>query len=340
MNASSKWLAVAAFAMAILGTGAMRRFALRKNMLDVPNSRSSHAVPTPRGGGVAIAGAFFVALLGIAAATNLGAAPLAALLIGGAMIAYVGWLDDRRTLSAGVRFGVHLAAAVGAVLLIGTMPEGWMAAWGLHGAWIGFCVAVVALVCMTNVFNFMDGIDGLAAGESAFMCIAGAWLTWYRSGDAAMAGAWLCLAAASIGFLAWNLPPARIFMGDVGSGFLGFTITALGLATIQRDGLPIEVFAILGGVFLVDATVTLVRRVLRGDRWLEAHRSHAYQRLAQRWKAHWPVTTLLLAIDVFWLLPWAAAAARTPADARWILGAALLPLVILTLLVGAGSRES
>jgi Fuc2NAc and GlcNAc transferase len=340
MNACSKWLAVAAFAIAIFGTGAMRRYAIRKNMLDVPNSRSSHAAPKPRGGGVAIAAAFFATLTGIAAVTNLGAALLAALLLGGATIAGVGWLDDRRTLSAGVRFAVHIAAAVGVVQLIGTMPEGWMAAWGLHGAWIGFCVAVVALLCMTNVFNFMDGIDGLAAGQAAFMCLAGAWLTWHRSADAGMAGAWLCLAGASLGFLAWNLPPARIFMGDVGSGFLGFTITALGLATIQRDGMPIEVWAILGGVFLVDATITLARRMLRGDRWLQAHRSHAYQRLARRWNGHRPATALAMAINVFWLLPWAVAVARTPADARWMLAAALSPLAVLVLLAGAGSRES
>ena len=129
-------------------------------------------------------------------------------------------------------------------------------------------------------------------------------------------------------------------MGDAGSGFLGFTIAVLSLIAIRRDGMPVEVFAILGGLFISDATVTLLRRMLRGDRWLDAHRSHAYQRLARRWNGHLPVTMLAIAINLVWLLPWAVLAARVPDYARWFLAAALLPLILLALALGAGARES
>jgi Fuc2NAc and GlcNAc transferase len=340
MNPVDKWLAAAAFMIAVLGTGAMRRYALRKNMLDVPNDRSSHALPTPRGGGVAIVAAFFIAILGVAFVTRPGVAVVSALLAGGGAIAGIGYLDDRRTLSASLRLSVHLAVAILVIAAIGGIPDRSMVHWGVHGAWVGSSIAVLALVCATNVFNFMDGIDGLAAGEAVFVGLAGAGLTWYVSGDSGAAGALLCLAAASFGFLLWNVSPARIFMGDAGSGFLCFTIAVLSLIAIRRDGMPVEVFAILGGLFISDATVTLLRRMLRGDRWLDAHRSHAYQRLARRWNGHLPVTMLAIAINLVWLLPWAVLAARVPDYARWFLAAALLPLILLALALGAGARES
>jgi Fuc2NAc and GlcNAc transferase len=340
MNPIDKWLAVAAFVIAVLGTGAMRRYALREKMLDVPNGRSSHSLPTPRGGGVAIVTAFFIAMLGVAFVTRPGTAVMVALFAGGGAIAGIGFLDDRRTLSASLRLSVHLAVAIVVVVLIGGIPDRSMVHWGVHGAWIGFPLAVLGLVCATNVFNFMDGIDGLAAGEAVFMSLAGAGLTWYASADSAVAGALLCLAAASFGFLLWNVSPARIFMGDAGSGFLGFIIAVLSLIAIRRDEMPIEVFAILGGIFIADASVTLVRRMLRGDRWLDAHRMHAYQRLARRWGGHVPVTMLAIAINLVWLLPWALLATRMPDYAPWFLAAALVPLALLALALGAGARES
>jgi len=151
--------------------------------------------------------------------------------------------------------------------------------------------------------------------------------------------AMLVLAAATLGFLIWNWPPARIFMGDVGSGFLGFTVAVLGLAASRHSAMPIEMWAILSGVFFVDATVTLLRRIVRGDRWFEAHRLHAYQILASRWKAHLPVTVLVIAINVFWLFPWAWIAAIYPARAMLCVAAAMVPLIVTALLVGAGRKR-
>jgi Fuc2NAc and GlcNAc transferase len=328
------------FSLSFIVTAAMRRYALQKNLLDVPNVRSSHVLPTPRGGGIAIASTFFLALLAITFVAQFNVKVLIALFAGGGVIAIVGFLDDRSALSAWLRFSVHVVMALFAVMLIGGIPQSSLMSWGLHSTWIAMTIAFLALVWATNLFNFMDGIDGIAGSEAAFVSIVGALLNWHQQGDAALTAALLCLAAASSGFLLWNWPPARIFMGDVGSGFLGFTICLLGLAVSQSSGVPVEAWGILGGVFVVDSTVTLARRVLRGDRWFEAHRQHAYQHLSRRWKSHLPVTLSVTLINIVWLLPWAVLATRSPAHAPLCLIAALSPLVALVFAFGAGSGDN
>jgi Fuc2NAc and GlcNAc transferase len=220
--------------------------------------------------------------------------------------------------------------------MVGGVADQTLRNMGLHGIWAGSLFGLIALTWSTNFFNFMDGIDGIAGSEAVFVAGAGAFLNWANGGDIGLTAAMLVLAAAALGFLMWNWPPARIFMGDVGSGFLGFTLAVLGLAASRNSATPIEVWAILSGVFLVDATVTLVRRILRNDRWFEAHRLHAYQKLASRWQAHFPVTALVIAINLFWLFPWAWLAAIHPARAMLYLIAALAPLGILAFLAGAG----
>jgi Fuc2NAc and GlcNAc transferase len=340
MTSNLIWIVAGAFGVSSAATGLMRRYALKKNLLDVPNTRSSHAFPTPRGGGVALVLAFFIALLAITFDTHFNGRVLSALIAGGGAIATIGFMDDRWAPPAGLRFGVHLVAALFVVLMLGGIPEQALSNWGLHGVWVGMAIAVLALVWATNLFNFMDGIDGIAGSEVVFVCVVGAWLNWHQRGDLALTASMLCLAAASAGFLIWNWPPARIFMGDVGSGFLGFTIGILGLGISQSTTVPAEVWAILGGVFIVDATVTLARRVARGDRWFEAHRMHAYQHLSQRWKSHMRVTLSVTLINIVWLLPWALLATRAPANALWCLIAALSPLVMLAFFLRAGNQDS
>ena len=332
-------VAVTAFVVAVFATRLVCRYALRRNLIDVPNARSSHALPTPRGGGLAIVLAFFIATLALASLGLIDIRISGALLIGGGAMALIGFLDDRWHLPASARLGVHLAAAIWAVILLGGISEKALGNWGMHGLWPGRAIAVLILVWATNLFNFMDGLDGIAGSEAVFMSGAGAWLNWRAGGDTGLTAAMACLAATCLGFLRWNWPPARIFMGDVGSGFLGFSLAVLGLAASQRGALPVETWAILGGVFLVDATVTLLRRLVRGDRWFEAHRMHAYQHLARRWKAHLPVTILVMIVDVFWLLPLALRAAIAPSHALWLLAVALAPLTALAIAYGAGRSE-
>jgi Fuc2NAc and GlcNAc transferase len=339
MISSVIFVAVAAFFVAVFATSFVCRYALRRNLIDVPNARSSHASPTPRGGGLAIVLAFFIATLALASLGLIDIRISGALLVGGGATALIGFLDDRWHLRATVRLSVHLAAAIWVVILLGGISEKALGNWGLHGLWPGRVIAVLILVWATNLFNFMDGLDGIAGSEAVFMSGAGAWLNWRDGGGTGLTAAMACLAAACLGFLRWNWPPARIFMGDVGSGFLGFSLAVLGLTASQRGVLPVETWAILGGVFLIDATVTLLRRLARGDRWFEAHRMHAYQHLARQWKAHLPVTILVMIINGLWLLPLAVLAAIAPSHALWLLVVALAPLAALAIVYGAGTSE-
>ncbi len=332
-------IAILTCIFAWFATGLARRHALRHAILDIPNVRSSHAAPTPRGGGLAIVAAFVCALGSLMSGAVLQFNIAWVLIVGGGAIALTGYLDDRRTLPSSVRFCVHVIAATIAVIVVGGITEPTLQRWGLQGHWAGSLLGLLALTWFTNLFNFMDGIDGIAGSEAVFVGGAGALLNWRFGGDAGLTAAMLMLAAAALGFLIWNWPPARIFMGDVGSGFLGFTLGVLGLAASRHSAVPLESWAILGGVFSVDATVTLLRRVLRGDRWFEAHRLHAYQILASRWQAHLPVTALVIAVNACWLLPWAWAAAAYPARAPSCAAAALTPLIAAVLLLGAGRRR-
>jgi Fuc2NAc and GlcNAc transferase len=317
----------------------MRRYAIKRSLLDIPNRRSSHSTPTPRGGGIAIVFAFVTSALLLVLFGGLNLDVFLASTIGGGGIAIIGLVDDWKPRSAGVRLLVQLAAAVSALLLLfgihGVAPRFWE---GLSPIFAGGLIAL-AMVWSTNLFNFMDGIDGLAASEAVFVSGASAFLNFRFGHDAPLSGAMLCLCAASLGFLIWNWPPARIFMGDVGSGFLGFVIAELGLSA-SRSGLPIQVLVILLGAFLCDATLTLMVRIMRRERFLEAHRTHAYQHLSRRWQAHRPVTLLYMSINVFWLLPLAVIAATNSRFATFATVVALAPLAMLFTVQKAGRGEA
>lgn len=273
------------------------RFAVENAMLDVPGDRSSHTVPTPRGGG---AGIVIVVLAGIILCWALDwitAATAVAFLGGGALVAGVGWLDDRRELSSSLRIVVHLAAAIWAVTWIGVPERLAFGPWAVPIPWVGYPLAVTGVVWSVNLYNFMDGIDGLAATEAAFVCAAGGAIL-LLSGASGLGWLSLVTAAAAGAFLRYNWPPARIFMGDVGSGFLGFFIAVVALAGRIGHGVPLALWAILVGVFAVDATLTLLRRFFRGETWYGAHRLHAYQRLTQAGWSHRRTTSSVAGVNV------------------------------------------
>jgi Fuc2NAc and GlcNAc transferase len=326
------------FILALCGTGLARRLAVRIGLLDTPSERSSHSIPTPRGGGLAIVIAFFSATAWLRILGFLDPFTFIVFLAGGGAVALVGFVDDRGSVAAPVRFLVHLGAAALAVIILGGLPICAPVNCGIAALWLARIAAFISIAWAINLFNFMDGIDGLAAGEAVFVAGAGGSISLVFSGESGLTAAWFCLAAASLGFLAWNWPPARIFMGDVGSGFLGFALAILGLATSHSLAIPVEVWPILGGVFVVDASVTLVRRMVRGDRWFEAHRMHTYQYLARAWSGHRPVTVLMSVINVCWLLPWAWYTAGHESQALVSMAIALLPLVAASVISGAGRR--
>lgn len=319
-------------------TACVRHYALTRSLLDMPNARSSHSVPTPRGGGVAIVLAFLMALPVLALLGALEAPLMWALLGAGAWIALLGFLDDHGHVAARWRLLGHFIGAAWVVYWLDGMPP--VDVWGsrLDMGWLGYVLAAIGLVWLLNLYNFMDGIDGIASVEAICVCLGGALLYWL-SGYPAMIWPPLLLALSVLGFLYWNFPPARIFMGDAGSGFLG---VALGILALQAAWTMPELFwawLILLGVFVVDATATLLHRLLRGERIYEAHRSHAYQFASRRLGSHLPVTLAVLGLNTLWLLPLAVLV-----TVGWLEGVigmliAYVPLLLLAKLFNAGAAE-
>jgi len=333
------WLPVIT-ALSLALTSLVRRKALLRGILDHPNSRSSHSLPTPRGGGLSIVATATAAVAYMGYLSAADTALLLALVVGGLAVALVGYMDDRESLPIRARIAVHFLGATWAIYILGGLPAIQWGATLLHPGLVGNALAVVSIVWMLNLFNFMDGIDGLAASEAVFVTGAGAGLTCLGGVHSSVTAASLVVAAGSLGFLIWNWPPAKIFMGDVGSGYLGFVIAVLAIAATRQNPAALWTWLILTALFVVDATVTLVRRLIIGERVYQAHRSHAYQRFARRWGSHRRVTLTVLAIDVLWLLPCAAFAALHPAHAAVTTLVALAPLFLIAVAAGSGRRES
>ena len=280
-------IAAAALLLSAKLVEAVRRWSL----IDVPNERSSHTTPTPRGGGVAISGLTLLGFAIAAAYWHFAAVPTIAFIAGGAIVATVSFVDDVRSLNAATRFVAQLAAA--ALIVIGC---GWWREIAIGGRFLplglaGIAVTIVWIAGLTNAYNFMDGIDGIA-GAQAVVAAAGWIAIGWLTGNVPMEIVGALVAGSSAGFLMRNWPPARIFMGDVGSAFLGFTFAAMPFfGGVRAPELTVPA-ALLVWPFVFDSTFTLIRRALRGENVVRAHRSHLYQRLNIAGYSHRFVTTL------------------------------------------------
>lgn len=274
-----------AILLALLSAGltGLTLIALRRRaILDLPNERSSHTVPTPRGGGWGLMLALIPAWVWAAwQAGRLQTAPETLLLVGTVLLMAVSWIDDRRGLGPAVRFSVQFVAAASVMM---ALPRDLVLFGGVLPLPLDRLIATIAWLWFVNLFNFMDGIDGIAGG-SAFAMGFGLMLVWLRHGpDQLEAFRSAMIAACCIGFLAWNWQPAKIFMGDVGSVSLGYLL-GYELIRLAMDGG--QVFAaILALYYLADATITLLRRGLRGEKVWRAHREHFYQRSTQLGRSH------------------------------------------------------
>lgn len=293
---------------AIIVTGFMVGYAHRNGMLDHPGQRRSHHVPTPRGGGLglvtgALAGVF-LALHGMLRPAWM----LGVMLVAGLLVAAVGWLDDRRGLPAWPRLLTHLAAAA-AFSLVLARAAGW-------SPWI-VAPLILAGAWSINLHNFMDGIDGILGMQLSFVGLLSAALCLLQ-GAPVLATANLALSASATGFLVFNLPPARIFMGDVGSGFSGLLVFMLGALWCADDAHAAWALLVMHAAFVGDAGLTLLWRMLRGRRWYTAHREHLYQRLVRSGLAHGQTVCLYLTYNLLVLAPLAWLALRKPAWAPWI----------------------
>lgn len=282
-------LSLSALAVSAVLTRLVWRYSLSRQMMDVPNDRSLHEAPTPRGGGLS----FVVVFLAAVAALNLAGIVPARLALalgpGGFIVALAGWLDDRGHVSVRIRLAAQFIAAAAALAALGgfeSLKLGWVT---IPLGTAGSLLAAVGIVWMINLYNFMDGIDGIAGVEAITTAVfAGLFLAWM--GVPGLALLCLILASAVAGFLVWNWPPAKVFMGDVGSGFLGYVFAVMALASEKAGALPLLAWILLLGVFVLDTTVTLFRRMRRGETIWQAHRSHYFQRAVRAGLSHKSVT--------------------------------------------------
>jgi Fuc2NAc and GlcNAc transferase len=289
------------YGLSIAAIGIYYSYAINRGILDLPNSRSSHKVITPRGGGLPIVFLWGILLGWVIYQFHL---PYqTALIFGPALVVgYLGYIDDRKSLSAFSRLLVHILSAVIVLIALGASKEYVLPLYFLP-IWAVFLLLTISLVWFTNLFNFMDGMDGIAGTEALFFFGLASYIFWQSGSDVLMVLSWGLFALVS-GFLTWNWPPARIFLGDTGSGFLGMLMAIFALVGSIWYGVSIFVWLIISGVFWFDASVTLIRRLLCKENIMTAHCSHAYQRLLQRQFSHRTVLLMIMAVNS--LLTWMA----------------------------------
>jgi UDP-N-acetylmuramyl pentapeptide phosphotransferase/UDP-N-acetylglucosamine-1-phosphate transferase len=283
----------------------------------------------PRAGGIGMVVTFCVAAITIASMSGATWSSSLVVIGGAAAVAAVGLVDDLRPLPARARFGVHVVAAIAAVVAGARLDS--IAGFSIGPG--GAALSVLWIVAVTNIYNFMDGIDGIAAGVAVLAGIGVAVLSWLHS-DPALVLFSCALAGSALGFLAHNFPPASVFMGDVGSGFLGYVLAVLVLllgASAQTDAAIPAAFVL--APFLLDGTLTLARRVARGERWYEAHRSHYYQRLVILGCSHRAVSLVYYGLTLLAIIGAITYALMPGAVGAGLLIASAAPFAVLLIAV-------
>ncbi|MGB5964826.1 MAG: glycosyltransferase family 4 protein [Sulfurimonadaceae bacterium] len=278
------------FSVTIILTLTIRYYAHHKDLLDHPNDRSSHLTPTPKGGGLAIMITFYSALTYLYLQTQVDAKLFFALLSALPVI-IVSLIDDIYPLSAKIRFSVQLVSAVSALYFLGGVDTFNLSAFALSGIWLNL-IALLGIIWMTNLYNFLDGIDGYAGSEALFVALAAYLLFGSESA--------LLIAAATAGFLLFNWHKASIFMGDVGSAPLGFIFAIFILYDASTP--HFLGWLMLLSLFWFDATLTLLRRARRREKLSQAHKKHAYQRLNQAGFSHDRVVLFAMGINILTLI--------------------------------------
>ena len=311
---------VCAFIASVLGCWLYLKIAQRWNIVDRPNDRSSHTQATPHGGGIPL-------MLAVLLAMSIGAVgsyswDASLLILAGLALALtlLGVVDDLRGLSVKLRFACYTGTAVLAVW--------WLTPGGQGTASLAFSLfSVLGILWALNLYNFMDGIDGIA-GVQCFLAASGAALLAFVGGNEGQYALFcLILAFSHLGFLVWNWPPARLFMGDAGSIPTGFLLAGLAFLGEVSGALPAACWLILLAIFITDSSWTLCWRLSQGHRILEAHRLHAYQRLSRRWQSHLAVDFVVITMNALWLFPLAWAAKTWPEWQISLVIVAYLPLL-------------
>ena len=357
-------VSLSSFALVAVLSAGVIRYGPRFGLLDTPVARSAHVAPKPLGGGAALAAPYFLCVIWFVASAAISESALAYL--GCLFIVVLGFSDDRWQLSSKVRLPVQFIVSLGAVQAIGVDSVDF-GLFSLSEPLTLTLLAVLSLVWLCNLTNFMDGIDGIAASQllvTSLSCVVllvgleaelGGWLgdglgAGLKAGLGAAAGELgghdvvmtlaVVLAASAAGFLLWNWSPASLFMGDAGSGFIGFALGLLALESLVTQRMSVWSWVLLLGVFIADTAVTLLVRIIRGERWYEGHSQHAYQILSRRLNSHPRVVGGVILINICWLLPLAWVAGILPHYGVLFATIGLAPLLLGCYRLGAGRADA
>jgi Fuc2NAc and GlcNAc transferase len=320
-----------AFTVALIGTRAFVRFAVSNGIVANPNFRSLHERPIPRAGGVVFSMTFLVTATILGVVLGADRALMLTLLGGGAGAALVGLLDDILQVGALTQLGAQAVLAAFCLWAAGNQPVvdlPWSPQWlDLVLNWAGF-------VWLLNLYNFMDGVDGMAATGSVFFSVTVMLLLVLSDVDTTLLALLAVLVASVLAFTFLNWPPATIFMGSTGSYFLGYCYCALIVYTVTRGQMSFWAWVVIFGYFAGDTTTTTLVRMFITDRWYGEHRSHAYQNLARVWRSHKRVVTGVMAYHVLWLLPLALLMTFAPRATPVAVALAFAPVVLWALRFG------
>jgi len=337
-------VSLSSFALVAVLSAGVIRYGPRFGLLDTPVARSAHVAPKPLGGGAALAAPYFLCVIWFVASAAISESALAYL--GCLFIVVLGFSDDRWQLSSKVRLPVQFIVSLAAVRAIGvdSVDFGFFS---LSEPLTLSLLAVLSLVWLCNLTNFMDGIDGIAASQllvtslSCVVLLVGLDAAAGESGEHdVVLTLSVVLAASAAGFLLWNWSPASLFMGDAGSGFIGFALGLLALESLVTQRMAVWSWVLLLGVFIADTAVTLLVRIIRGERWYEGHSQHAYQILSRRLNSHPRVVGGVILINICWLLPLAWVAGILPHYGVLFATIGLAPLLLGCYRLGAGRADA
>ena len=337
-------VSLSSFALVAVLSAGVIRYGPRFGLLDTPVARSAHVAPKPLGGGAALAAPYFLCVIWFVASAAISESALAYL--GCLFIVVLGFSDDRWQLSSKVRLPVQFIVSLAAVRAIGvdSVDFGFFS---LSEPLTLSLLAVLSLVWLCNLTNFMDGIDGIAASQllvtslSCVVLLVGLDAAAGESGEHdVVLTLSVVLAASAAGFLLWNWSPASLFMGDAGSGFIGFALGLLALESLVTQRMSVWSWVLLLGVFIADTAVTLLVRIIRGERWYEGHSQHAYQILSRRLNSHPRVVGGVILINICWLLPLACVAGILPHYGVLFATIGLAPLLLGCYRLGAGRADA
>ncbi|MCP5345886.1 MAG: glycosyltransferase family 4 protein [Gammaproteobacteria bacterium] len=316
-------------------TWGLIKFTTRRRWLDIPVERSAHRQPMPSAGGVAMLVPFLVGLVLFFLGGRI-ELPTLLIFAGCLVMALIGLVDDLHPLAIRWRLPFQFASALWILGWAGVLPSLQLAGWRVENPLLINGVAVLSFVWLLNLFNFMDGIDGLAATETSYVTLLSCLLA-ITANDQPIFSMSALTGAVALGFLVWNWAPAKIFMGDAGSSFLGYCLGALAITSLANGTMNPWSWLLLLGVFVVDATYTLLYRILSGQRWYEGHSSHAYQHAARLLGSHRRINLLVLAVNLLWLAPLAWLANNHQSTGLILTVVGLIPLVLLARWLGAGT---